>query len=221
MRVLTAAALFALFAAPAARAGSVEQCRDEFTECQDDCSVQFGGSIREAMKKKLLKCMKKCTKKGSACHERVTETATNHLDDGALDHSPGSAEVDEHGLPDRTSARDDEAPASEEPKPKSGKNAKRGKPKDELRDEEVVKSSRTSLGPAPETSQPSPDPAPVQKEAREEPQVIELKAERRGREEELRDDATRPASKKKSRESAGPKETPRPKDEDRDDLRNF
>lgn len=225
----------------AALAGS--DCEDDFLECKDDCVIQYGGSIRVEVKKQYEKCMKKCTKKANTCTERVLETRDNSLDEGALDKSPSSRDVDSDGMPTRggdddepkkkkkkkkvaaeSRAADEEAPA-EEPAPKH----------DALREDEVPKSARTSL-----KSDDSPAPKPDRTEKKKDPEsraaeaksddpvrenVIKMELKPRREEEDLRDDrpgakAEEPAPPPKKKEEPK-KEPPKKKEEDHDDLRYY
>ncbi len=242
-------ALF-LAAAPV-RAGTLDECQDTYTECQDDCTVQYGGSIKDEAKKRIAKCLKKCTKAATICQERVVETATNHLEEGALNHAPGSDEVDEHGIPTRTSggkagAGDDSRRTTgdlrddgpePEPKAQKGQGGKAARaPREDVHPDEVVKSSRTSLGDAPPPRKEPPavkkdedaprstrtdlDAAPVREEPkprREEPRA-EPK-EKHGNDEDLRDDGVRSGvapPRKKDRDEERPRETVKPRETPRE-----
>lgn len=244
MRFLLLAALSLPFAA---RAGAGDPCDDDFNECKESCLIEFGGSIRDEVKKKYGKCMKKCTKTADLCTERAIETRTNNLDEGALDKSPGSSEVDENGMPERTTGRakktedapprrDDDVRAAD-PKRDKPEKAKADKPgreeraekpkKDEPRDEAPPKSTRTKLEKV-EPAKDEPKPREERAEAREDKQEIkvELKPERRsGLDEDLRDDgARRDEAKPKKREEPRREEPlppPKRKEEDHDDLRNY
>jgi hypothetical protein len=224
--------LLLTFTAALARAEA--ECDDDFTECKDDCVVEYGGSTRVEMKKLYEKCMKKCIKTVNRCTERVVETKNNKLDDGALDHSPGSDEVDKNNMPTRTS-RPGKKPTAE---PGGDEDNTPSKPHDDLSDAEVPKSSRTQLkadgdkgnkvGSKPPPSS-KPEPAAAEKDKppapkKEEPIRMELK--RKDADEDLRDDKPRqkdpepePAPPPKKREE--PKPPPPKKEEDHDDLRNY
>jgi hypothetical protein len=216
----------------AALARAEAECEDDFTECKDDCVVEYGGSTRVEMKKLYEKCMKKCIKTVNRCSERVTETKNNKLDDGALDHSPGSDEVDKNNMPTRTS-RPGKKPTAE---PGGDEDNTPSKPHDDLSDAEVPKSSRTQLkdegdkgNKPPPASKPPPSskPEPVADKPppkKEEPIRMELKP--KDAEDDLRDDKPRqkdpepePTPPPKKREE--PKPPPPKKEEDHDDLRNY
>ncbi len=234
-----------LLALPA-RAG-LDECNDDFSECRETCTVEFGGSIREEVKKKFNKCMKKCGKKLNLCTERAVETKSNALDEGALDKAPGSREVDENGMPERTAAkkRDDDAPARrddelrvQEPKPKDAppareERAEKRAPKEELREEEVPRSSRTKLDKVEKAEAPKREPkaseeraaAPPPKETEE--IKVELKPDRRpALDEDVRDDSSSssssapPAREEKKKKEEKKKDPPK-KEEDHDDLRFY
>lgn len=213
------------------------ECDDAFLECKDDCVIEFGGSVRVEMKKRYDKCMKRCVKTVNRCTERVLETKNNQLDEGALDGTTGSDEVDKDNLPTRTAGKkkkaaeapaDDGAPADDEPAPK----------KEALREEEVPRSNRTSLKtdprdePAPARRAEEPPPARREEPAVKKEPVIELKLSPRREEDDLRDDRPRPAEapKQAAVEDEPPpppkkrekkEEPPKKKEEDHDDLRFY
>lgn len=158
------------------------ECEDDFSECQELCSVQYGGSIRDEMKAKFVKCLNKCRGKAQTCRERTTETKSNHLNDGALDRSPSSRDVDEFGMPILKKAPPPEKPSTREelrdedsapPPVKVTKPAKKTEPLPEpvakpkpksLDDDDLSKSDRAPVvteKPAPR--EPTPEPAPVVK----------------------------------------------------------
>ena len=76
-----------VLAAPAFAEGD---CDENFSECKEDCLIEFGGSVRVEVKKAYDKCMKKCTKVAGRCTERAIETKAGGLDEGALDGTPTS-----------------------------------------------------------------------------------------------------------------------------------
>jgi hypothetical protein len=189
-------------------------CEEAFHVCKDDCVVEFGGSTQVKAKKSLAKCMEQCHEKDTLCTELVMETKSNNLEDGSLDHSPSSRDVDEHGLPTRTSgsARDAVKPDEAQKAAPPEKAAKAEKP------ERVEKPSPHDEKPAPKEPSAPPEKA--------EPQVIRLEPKRE-KEDDLRDDKPRPEQKPgkvEARPAAPPKapaEKPRPKKDDDDDLRNY
>jgi hypothetical protein len=128
-------------------AAASTDCKDEFATCNDDCQIEFGGSIRVELKKRYEKCAKKCAKKENLCIERAVETKSNQLDEGSLDKSPGSKEVDENGIPNRAAESSSEkktkvAPAiARDEEPESAP----VKPKPELRNDEIPKSTRSEI----------------------------------------------------------------------------
>ena len=174
MRFLTGFTMLALLPA----LGWAGECEDDFSECQELCSVQYGGSIRDEMKAKFVKCLSKCRGKALTCRERPTETKSNHLNDGALDRSPSSRDVDEFGMPilkkrptpdkpsTREELRDDDSPppakVSKQPKktepPPAPQTVAKPKPKS-LDDDDLSKSDRAPVV----TERPAPrEPEPAQ-----------------------------------------------------------
>lgn len=177
---------------PLVAVGQVNECAEQFSECREDCSLEHS-SIRGDAPKKLSKCIKKCQKKLTTCEERDLETKSNALEAGALDKSPVSGDVDEHGMPTRTAVKkakttDDEerrpspgddlrddrpAPAPVEEPKKTSKKTKadepeqRPPPREEVRESEIPKSSRTELKVAEPTKKDepkSPEPEPKRSE---------------------------------------------------------
>lgn len=244
---------------PFAAAAQVNECAETLSECKEDCSLEHS-SIRADAPKKLNKCLKKCQKKFTTCEERELETKNNALDNGSLDKSPVSGDVDEHGMPTRTAVtkskstddeerrpspgddlRDDRpAPAPVEEAPKKTKKAKASEesesrpPREEVRDSELPKSSRTELKvvdekkkepPAPVVSKKS-EPEPVAAKKTDDAIVMTPKAEsKKPVEEDLRDDRPRasepPAKKTEKKKDDLPPAPAKPKEEDHDDLRNY
>ncbi len=245
---------------PFTAAAQVNECAETFSECKEDCSLEHS-SIRPDAPKKLNKCIKKCQKKFTTCEERELETKNNSLEAGSLDKSPVSGDVDEHGMPTRTTVtkskstddedrrpspgddlRDDRpAPAPVEEAPKKTKKAKASEdsesrpPREEVRESELPKSSRTELKvvdekkaepPAPVATKKS-DPEPVaSKNTGSEPIVMTPKAEsKKPVEEDLRDDRPRttepPPKKTEKKKDDLPPAPVKPKEEDHDDLRNY
>lgn len=233
----------ALSAAPALAA---PDCEDDFSECKDDCVVAFGGSVRADMKKSFDKCMRKCIKKENTCTEHETETRTNQLEEGALDKSPGSDEVDSNNMPTRTTGgepgRKKKKKVTAEPSsPDGDPDEAPAKPKDALGETEVPRSARTKF--KSEEEKPAPKPAKEDKPKEREPEKVADERPSRGdddstvkvelkpkpAEEDLRDD--RPAKREEPREEERPvvkkkvedkpKEPPPKKRDDDDDLRNF
>lgn len=237
MNVLRFTVLLALCGALPALAQA--ECDDAFLECKDDCVIEFGGSVRVEMKKRYDKCMKKCVKTVNRCTERVLETKNNQLDEGALEGTTGSDEVDKDGLPNRTAGKKKKAVATEPAADDAAADEEPARKKEALREEEVPRSNRTSLKTDPR-DEPAPakrdEPPPAKKEepaakAKSEP-VIEMKLAPRKEEDDLRDDRPRPAepAKKAAVEDEPPpppkrrekkEEPPKKKEEDHDDLRFY
>ena len=204
------------------------ECEDPYLECKDDCLIEFGGSVKVDQKKKYEKCMKKCTKVANRCTERAMETKASGLDEGALDGTPTSQDVDKEGLPTKTASKKKKVAAEERADDTSGDDPP-ARPKEALTSDEVPKSNRTSL-------KVEDAPPPKQKdEARDEPkkEVIEMQLSPRQEtnDSDLREDKPRtssPPPKEERDEPAPPpkkekkrEEAPPPKKEDDDDLRNY
>lgn len=204
--------IVALSAAPALAA---PDCEDDFSECKDDCVVAFGGSVRLDMKKSFDKCMRKCTKKENTCTEHETETRTNQLEEGALDKSPGSDEVDSNNMPTRTTGgepgRKKKKKVTAEPSsPDGDPDEAPAKPKEALGETEVPRSARTKF--KSEEEKPAPKPPKEdkpkggdrEKVADEQPsrgddeRVVKVELKPKADEEDLRDD--RPAKRERDNE---------------------
>lgn len=236
--------LFLTLLTPLAALAQVNECAEVAAECKEDCSIEHS-SLRPDAPKKLNKCLKKCQKKFITCEERELETKNNSLEAGSLDKSPVSGDVDENNMPTRTAVKkakttDDEekrAPLSEDlrddrpapaPAPEPVKTAKKPKaeeaaPKEEVRESEIPKSSRTAL--KVDEKEAKKEPPPAAKPSEPEPIVMKPKAETR-KEEDLRDDRPKvepPPVKKgdKPKKDDLPAAPPKPKEEDHDDLRNY
>lgn len=230
---------------PVTALAQVNECLEVAAECKEDCSIEHS-SLRPDAPKKLNKCLKKCQKKFITCEERELETKNNSLEAGSLDQSPVSGDVDENNMPTRTAVKkakttDDEekrAPLSEDlrddrpapaPAPEPVKTAKKPKtedtaPREEVRESEIPKSSRTALKVDEKEAKKEPPP-PAAKPSEPEPIVMKPKAETR-KEEDLRDDRPKvePAPVKKGdkpKKDDLPAPPPKPKEEDHDDLRNY
>lgn len=225
-----AIALAVALAPLAARAG---ECEDDFSECKEDCLLQYGGSIRVEMKKKYDKCLKKCTKVSRRCSERQMETKAANLDEGALEGTPTSDQVDADGLPTREKKQKKEAPVDHDDDLRNDAPAHQG---EELPANEVPKSSRSTLkvedkkepAPAP-VAKKSDEPRPEPKAEKTNDDVIRMtpkKDDGKSAGDDLRDDGPREekpaeeeAPRPKRREK--PKEPPPKKEEDHDDLRFY
>lgn len=198
-------------------------CGGAFSECKEDCSLQYG-SIRVDMKKRFAKCIKRCQKESSRCTEHVLEARSNNLEEGALDHTPpdgDAADAQDDARPDakpaerRAGAKKKKAkrPAVEEEPTEPASDEGPPRRREVLSDEEVPASSRTQLksdekSPAPpRPSEASPQEAPATAPA---PPKAEspAPAER---------DEPAPAPKREERYRPPP---PR-KEDDHDDLRNY
>jgi hypothetical protein len=223
---------------PALATAQVNECAEVFSECKEDCALEFS-SVRPEVQKKLGKCLKKCVKKQTSCEERELETRTNNLDPGSLDKAPASSEVDENGMPTRTSGRaaakedlrDDTAPpAAPTPRKAAAPSEEPRAARDEVRDAEVPKSSRTQLKTDEKEARVSepvrkPEPEPVATSPKPEP--------RKKLDEDVRDDGARKAEPVARREEPPPPKKAdkkkddlppapaKPKEEDHDDLRNY
>ena len=89
----------------AQRPASPDDCDDAFAECKEDCTINFGGTTNDKARAKVNKCLNKCSSTELECRERFFETKRNALDEGALKDSPGSRQVDEDGMPNKTAAK--------------------------------------------------------------------------------------------------------------------
>lgn len=258
MRHVLLAATLLTVAAPAL---ADQDCQDQFNECQDDCSMQHGSSVKDEAKRAFQKCLSKCVKKSNLCREQAMEVKSNDLDERALekDNSAAAQELDENGyakkgvglrgkaVKGKDDVREEDPPGffddpGDGDSPKKKKKKKKARP--EVREEEVVKSSRTSFGDEPETkpsakAKEEPPPAKADtsgkkgkapEEARAEPRPEprpEPKAEAKP-EPPPPAKESRPAAKassdddedEKPKKSSKAKEPP-PKKEEDDDLRNF
>lgn len=88
-------------------------CKDDYSDCQEECSNDFGSSTR--LSGKLRGCIKKCKEKMSVCRERHYTALDSGLAPGALD-TPRSAdpamEEPAHHSADSHSGDGDEQPAA-------------------------------------------------------------------------------------------------------------
>ncbi|MDX2011335.1 MAG: hypothetical protein SFW67_14135 [Myxococcaceae bacterium] len=235
-----------LIVVPALSLAQVNECAEGFSECKEDCALEFS-SVRPEVQKKLGKCLKKCAKKQTACEERELETRTNNLDQGALERAPASTDVDENGMPNRTTGRSDEgsgrrapaddlrddrgAPAEPTAPARKATPEPNKPPRAEVSEQELPKSSRTQL------KTDEKEPAPVtEKPARRDPEPVVMTPKpdtRKKLDEDVRDDGPRreesvarreeaPAPKKAEKKKDDlPPPPPKPKEEDHDDLRNY
>lgn len=201
-------------------AARAAECDDAYTECKDECVITYGGSVKVDVKRQYDKCIKKCAKTASRCVEREYETRSNSLDEGALDKSPASDEVDSDRMPTRTTRRPKKKNVAEPGGEEDDAPAKRH---DDLSDAEVPKSNRTTLK-AEEEAPPkkeAPPKAEASPKAEEKPKVEEKPAaeppkERAAEPEPVKEPEPAPPPKKKEE-----KPPPPPKKEDDDDLRNY
>lgn len=232
--------LFPLLMLGAPALAQVNECQEAFSECREDCSIEHS-SLKGNAPTKLNKCIKKCQKKLTACEERDLETKTNALEAGSLDKTPTSKDVDEAGLPTRTSSKrasdDDErrpspgddlrddrpAPAADEPK-KTKKTSKseepelKRPPREEVRDSEVPKSSRTELK-VDERDAKKNEPVTPVKETKPSDPVVAKRSEPEPPPKRAEEPPPPPKTEKKKDDL--PPEPKKPKEEDHDDLRNY
>ena len=61
-------------------------CNNENASCREDCTMDFGASIRT--RAKLGKCLQKCTAKHRTCTERWAEIHRNNLDPANFETEP-------------------------------------------------------------------------------------------------------------------------------------
>ncbi len=165
MRSLVLTVLVSVLATGAHTALAASPCNEVLSECREDCLIEFGGSASLPMKKKYDKCLGKCVKTASLCTERALEVDRNQLDDGSLDKSPGSREVDSDGFstapkatPKKSEADPFEAPApprKTSPTPATVRESPALAPP--LSQSETPKSSRSELAVDPKTvAEPKP-----------------------------------------------------------------
>lgn len=87
-------------------------CNNENASCREDCTMDFGASIRT--RAKLGKCLQKCTAKHRTCTERWAEIHRNNLDPANFETEPKKAPPVE----DRTRfTEQDPSPAPPEDEP--------------------------------------------------------------------------------------------------------
>ena len=164
----------------AQRPATPDDCDDSFAECKEDCTITYGGTTNDKARAKVNKCLTKCNTVELECRERFFETKRNALDEGSLNNSPGSRQVDENGMPDpaaskkrdrnegRTKVSESPAPREEDlrdDRQRDAPPAKVEKKKNDApaREEETPKSSRTQISTA------DTKPEPTRSEVREDP----------------------------------------------------
>ncbi|MFT3841344.1 MAG: hypothetical protein QM723_30420 [Myxococcaceae bacterium] len=159
MRLLPLVFLSSLLCGFVARAADISDCDDDYSECREDCTMQYGS--KSATKKKFGKCAVKCEKKLNDCRERHLETKRNNLDEGSIAKSPSSRQSDEEDLRHADSAPAKQAADDDDEKPKKNKKSSGDDaPPPKTNDDEVVKSNRTRVSDPPP---PKEDPAPAKK----------------------------------------------------------
>jgi len=214
--------LLLVFAGSGARAAD---CGGAFSECKEDCSLQYG-SIRVDMKKRFAKCMRRCQKESNRCTEHVLEARSNNLEEGALDRTPpddDAADARDDAKPAERSAgtkkrTKTKRPAVEEESTESASDEGPPRRREVLSDEEVPESSRTQL----KSDEKSPAPVPPKDASATEPaEPASTKAES-----PAPTRAESPAPAERSEPAPAPKreERYRPpprKEDDHDDLRNY
>jgi hypothetical protein len=119
-------------------------CNDDFAECKENCTIDYGGSLKT--RDKLGKCMKKCDSGSRDCRERFFEVHRNKLDPSAMDEKQRPRDPIEPAQPSVVS---DKPPAPQ---------------KDEVSDEPVPKRTATRISdlagdekPEPEKKKPEPE----------------------------------------------------------------
>jgi hypothetical protein len=163
-----------------ARAGDISDCDDDYSECKEDCTMQFGAKTDG--KRKFGKCAVKCDKKLADCRERHMETKRNNLEEGSIAKSQSSRQSDEEDLRHADSNADKAAAAASSKEDDDEKPKKRSKkspdddapPPSKVSDDEVVKSNRTKVSdtpppPAKEDPPPKKKDEPVAKAQRDDP----------------------------------------------------
>lgn len=152
-----------------ALAGS--ECADAYSECRDDCLVEFGGSVRVEMKKRYEKCMKKCSKEAKICSDR-------HLELEATEPNPAgrhTAPVMEEPAPrPRKQEGSERQPTDDEPRqaPQKGRATSRERLTEEAgerdRPEPDVPSAQKQKK-VDDSEEPAPRDAPKKNPAKKEP----------------------------------------------------
>jgi hypothetical protein len=142
-------------------------CNEALSECREDCLIEFGGSTALPMKKKYDRCLGKCVKTASLCTERALEVDRNQLDEGSLDKSPGSREVDSDGFSTAPKASNkktdgDAFDTASTPKRTAPSSTGRESPPlaPPLSQSEIPKSTRSELAVDPKTVPEPKPPAP-------------------------------------------------------------
>lgn len=125
VRIIAVAALASLFVPVPAGAQSQERrrvpqavaCNSENETCRENCTIEFGSSIRA--RKKLGVCLNKCRTRHSRCTEQWTELHRNNLDPSNAPPPVPEPAPQRTRYAEETPTPKDEAEASgEDPKPK-------------------------------------------------------------------------------------------------------
>jgi hypothetical protein len=163
--------ILALLASPAAAqsTGAAVACKEDNTDCKEDCSIEYGSSSRTYSK--LSACLKRCQDKYNLCKERhfaIQERKNLGLEDTPAAAAPASPKEPRRStLSDDSSSDEDPSPSrGSEPaaasKGPTGKNpaatpAARSEPTEPTVRRGVYRASE----PEPAPSKAEPKPAPV------------------------------------------------------------
>jgi len=115
-------------------------CKEDFGNCREDCSMDYGGSTRTY--KQLTACISECSEKMDLCRDRHYTALGSGLDPGALER-PREAD-----------------PAMREP-------SRRASNRDDLREDEEERPARASRE---ERPAPASEPVPVRRDVYRAPQ---------------------------------------------------
>jgi hypothetical protein len=165
MRRLWAYLLLIVFAAPA-WALTPEQCDDAAQLCIEDCSDEFGTSVRVEMRRKFDACAAKCSRKKQTCLDREFELKKSDLAEGALDR-------DDDDLDDRP--RRKRAKPRSKPAKETDEVPIRKRPKLVADEVEIEKQPRET-GDIETPARTSDDAPPLRAEPRQEPPVQRIEA---------------------------------------------
>lgn len=187
--------LAAALCSATARAGDPAECAEAVAECKEDCTMAFGTSMADGVRKKLARCLDRCAATDSDCKSRLKELNDGKLDDAAVRSGTASGPAD--GEPAAPAKKGDDVNAvrarregderlddaqREAPKPKQLKVGELPPPSRELREDELPKSSRTEVKVEPKKTKLEPAaPASPQPPAGKPTAAPEKKAESKPR----------------------------------------
>ncbi len=136
-------------------------CKDDFGDCREDCTTDYGGSTRTY--KQLTACFNECSEKMDVCRDRHYTALGSGLDPGALERpraaDPAMREPS-RGVSNRDDLRDDE---DERP----------SRPREKERPARASREERPAAASEPESE---PGPAPARRDVYRAPQPEPKKA---------------------------------------------